>query len=398
MELLKLSKFKLQLKALISEVKQLQEKERSASDQVQFMIQKQTQKDEEFCRKIADLQAELGLSNEIRKKLEKKVTFLESENCMLENKQKELKETITGLLQSKDSFVQVYEDSYGGLKREIEDRDRKISILLEKIKAHTHLFNIIEKDANSIKQVMNNADRIVKERDEVVASFKRKLDEVSTWEKQFFEKINNLESQLRHYKEELKRKDKNILVLEAQLEVANFSEDFHPSVDEISLKLLYFLYISFNAITSKEIIIQNLALEKQALQFEVSRLGFVMKKFQDAMSRMDEEDKKAFFSTLDAPEECATLTGNEVNCSENVGTTEDVYNQNIPAEAVGNSGSPECQMCSTPTAKLLNEFELNSSVSEAAHFPAKSASEPSKSDAVEDSCSRGEHDEDHSPA
>ncbi|KAL2464878.1 Ribosomal L18 c domain-containing protein [Abeliophyllum distichum] len=58
---------------------------------------------------LAQLRAELVVSNELQQKLERKVNFIESENALLENRQKELKETINNLLQSRESFVKAYE-------------------------------------------------------------------------------------------------------------------------------------------------------------------------------------------------------------------------------------------------------------------------------------------------
>ena len=53
------------------------------------------------------------------------------------------------------------------MKRAMEDRDKKIAVLSEKIKAHSLLFDTIEKEANSIKQVVRNAEHALKEREEV---------------------------------------------------------------------------------------------------------------------------------------------------------------------------------------------------------------------------------------
>uniref|UniRef100_A0A2N9EC91 Uncharacterized protein n=1 Tax=Fagus sylvatica TaxID=28930 RepID=A0A2N9EC91_FAGSY len=109
MELLKMSKFKLQLQALVTEVRELRERERSASEQLRLLIQKQKQTKEEYGRKLQELQAEFASCNELRQKLERKVNYLQNDNALLENKQKELKGTIQILLQSKESFVNAYE-------------------------------------------------------------------------------------------------------------------------------------------------------------------------------------------------------------------------------------------------------------------------------------------------
>ena len=53
------------------------------------------------------------------------------------------------------------------MKRSIETRDRKLSILSQKINAHILLFDSIEKEASSVKQVVNNVQRLVSEKEEV---------------------------------------------------------------------------------------------------------------------------------------------------------------------------------------------------------------------------------------
>ncbi|KAF7124067.1 hypothetical protein RHSIM_Rhsim12G0127800 [Rhododendron simsii] len=187
MEVLKLSRFKLQLQALVTEVRQLREREHFATEQLTLSNQKQKHTEEEFERKQSELQAELALSNELRQKLGRKVSYLENDNAMLENKQKELKGTIASLLQARESFVKVYE--FGGLKvedfwsestiwylkfleahcfsiqqstdstcemrRSIQARDRKLAILSEKIDAHLSQFDTIQKEAFSVKQVLD---------------------------------------------------------------------------------------------------------------------------------------------------------------------------------------------------------------------------------------------------
>lgn len=53
------------------------------------------------------------------------------------------------------------------MKRSIQCRDRKLSVLSEKIKYHLLLFDSIEKEAMSVKKVVDNVQRIVSEKEEV---------------------------------------------------------------------------------------------------------------------------------------------------------------------------------------------------------------------------------------
>lgn len=167
MDVLKLSKFKLQLRAVISEVHQLKERESSANKQLQLTIQKQKQAEEEFGRKVNELQPELDSAFEIRHKLERRISCLETENEMLDNQQKGLKETISNLLQSKESFVKAYEDSFGEMRQVIEAKDRRIEYLSKMVKTHLLLVEAIEKEASSIKDVVKNTDSVLKEREKL---------------------------------------------------------------------------------------------------------------------------------------------------------------------------------------------------------------------------------------
>ncbi|KAK3027867.1 hypothetical protein RJ639_041501, partial [Escallonia herrerae] len=184
MEPIKLSKFKLQLRALISEIRELRvlhlpiatiaaatppaDKERTASDQLHLFVQGQKRAEEEFNRKLTELQSKLTLSNELRQKLEMKVNYLQNDNALIENKQKELKETINSLLQSRERFVKAYEDSTCEMKRSIESRDRQIAVLNEKINAHLLLVDSIAKEAFSVKRIVDNAQHVLCKKEEAL--------------------------------------------------------------------------------------------------------------------------------------------------------------------------------------------------------------------------------------
>lgn len=122
-----------------------------------------------MCGKLQELQVELSSCNELREKLERKVSYLQNDNAVLENKQKELKGTINGLLQSRDDFVNAYQESTYKMKCAIEERDRKLTVLAEKLKSHLSLFDSIVKGASSIKQVVDEVQRVVCEKEDWLA-------------------------------------------------------------------------------------------------------------------------------------------------------------------------------------------------------------------------------------
>ncbi|KAL9226274.1 hypothetical protein vseg_002106 [Gypsophila vaccaria] len=301
MEFLKLSRFKLQLRALISETRDLRERERSSSEQLRLSVQRQKQLEEEFGKKLKELEEELAVSVEVRQKLERQVSYLQNDNALLENKQKELNGTIQALLQSKEHFVNAYEESTCELRRSIETRDRKLKILSEKLKSHLLLFDSIEKEASSVKQAVDNIRHIVTDKEEVVSCLKRKFDRVSEVDKVFVVKISEMESRLGEYKDELKRKDRIISELEAKLEAEKISRRSQSQIVELQI-----------ALSNKEAVIQNLVLEKQALDSEVRSLGAILEKLQHAFRDMN-KDKKAFISIVESHE--GLMSPKEERCS-----------------------------------------------------------------------------------
>ncbi|CAK7332713.1 unnamed protein product [Dovyalis caffra] len=222
MELLKLSKFKLQLKALATEVGDLREREQSATEQCRILIQRQKQTEEEYCRQLQELQSELASSNELRQKLQKK-------------------------------------------------------------KLLTSLDTDLEREAFSIKQLVDRVQLLVSEKEEVVAGLRSKMDKVSAFEKVFFEKIRNLENRLKNDEEDFRRKDRIISELEEQLEAAKLNNSF----------------------------IQNLISEKEALHCEVRSLAIILQKIQETVVNMNEQDKKIFSSLLECQEDCDMIMTEE---------------------------------------------------------------------------------------
>lgn len=53
------------------------------------------------------------------------------------------------------------------MKRSIQCRDRKIAVLSEKLKSHLLLFDSIEKEAISVKKVVDDVQHLVSEKEEV---------------------------------------------------------------------------------------------------------------------------------------------------------------------------------------------------------------------------------------
>ncbi|GMJ04750.1 hypothetical protein HRI_004144200 [Hibiscus trionum] len=368
MELLKLSKFSLQLRALVTESRDLRERNRSATEQIHILIQKQKQTEEEYSRKLQELQAELASCNESQQKLERKVDYLQNDNALLENKQKELQGTIQSLLQSRDGFISAYRESTCEMKRSIEARDRKLAVLSEQLNSHLSLFDSIEKEAFSVKQVVDNVERIVSEKEEVVAGLRREMDQVSAFEKAFVEKISDLENRLKNDEYEFQRKNKIISELEAQLAAAKISDCSRAQIEELQ-----------KTISAKDTVIQNLVSEKEALHFEVRSLANILQKIQNAVAHMNEEDRRAVSSKLESQEECEMNTSEEDNRIQDTTkqSAEQSPNKTCRMDAAENRASQQLSQGYNSTSNHLQANNtFNSCVSESACSPLSACSEP----------------------
>ncbi|XP_037491997.1 coiled-coil domain-containing protein 186 isoform X2 [Jatropha curcas] len=361
MELLKLSKFKLQLQALTTELRDLREREHSATEQCRILIQKQTE--EEYGRKLQELQTELASSNELHQKLERKVNYLQNDNALLENRQKELQGTIQTLLQSRENFVNAYEETTCEMKRAIEARDRKLSLLSEKLNSHLSLFDSIEKEAFLIKQVVNKVQLLVIEKEDVVAGLRSKMDTVSAFEKVFVEKVHCLENQLKNNEDELKRRDNIISELEAQLEAEKIRNSNQTQIGDFQ-----------NALLAKDAVIQNLICEKEALHCEVRKLALILQKVKETVIDMDEEDKRVFSSALECQEDCQMVVVDEDNRIEAdvIDIGEASLHKACRMGAAENLASPTCQEQHSVGNLQQEKNHLDSCMSESSTSPSHS--------------------------
>ncbi|CAH8355045.1 unnamed protein product [Eruca vesicaria subsp. sativa] len=287
MELLKLSKFKWQLQSMIGEVRDLRERERSVTDHINLLSQKQKQTEEEYIRKVHELESELASSRETQEALERKVSYLQNDYSLLENKQNELKNTIQNLLQSRESFLNAYQESFSEMKCSVDARDRKIVILHQKITSHLALFDSIEKEASAIKNVIHEVQGLVDQKEDVVAGLKEKLDKVSTYEKVFIERISTLEEKIEYQETELQSKENRISELSAKLEEAKMKNEYQLQIEEFQKTLRV-----------KDLVVENLISEKEALHSEVRSLEMILLRIQESVTHMTDEDRRVFTSIL----------------------------------------------------------------------------------------------------
>ncbi|CAN6299460.1 unnamed protein product [Urochloa humidicola] len=278
-----LSQLQLQLLALVSEHRLLRERERGAREELRNAGQRWEEADEEHRREARELRAEVTTRDDALRKLEARIKCLENENELLEKNENNLKETMEGLLQSREAFLKHYEDSTCSMQWTIQMKDKQIAVLSEKLNSHLVLFSSVEKEVAAVKQVLGDVHCMVGEKENVVADLKDKVQRISVLEKDVVEKVNFLESKISAYQLELRNRAKIIYELKDRLEAEKLNNSFQPRLEELKKALLV-----------KDDIIERLTSEKQTMHVELHNMEIALQKFQDLFSCIGHES----FSTI----------------------------------------------------------------------------------------------------
>ncbi|KAF3610702.1 hypothetical protein DY000_02044905 [Brassica cretica] len=135
----------------------------------------------------------------------------------------------------------------------------------------------------------------------------------------YAEKISTLEEKIEYMEAELQRKDNRISELCAQLEEAKMKNEYQLQIEEISM-------IEFNFFTAREVkdlVVENLISEKEALHSEVRSLEMILLRIQESVTLMTEEDRRVFTSIL-TYEQGADERNNHSRYNDTVDKTEEL--------------------------------------------------------------------------
>ncbi|KAJ1295744.1 hypothetical protein BS78_01G246900 [Paspalum vaginatum] len=278
-----LSQLQLQLLALVSELRLLRERERGAREELRDAGKRWEEAEVERRREATELRADVAARDDALRKLEARIKCLENENELLEKNESNLKETMEGLLQSREAFIKCYEDSTCSMQWTIQMKDKQIAVISEKLNSHLVLFSSVEKEVAAVKQVLGDVHCLVGEKETLVANLKDKVHRISVLEKDFVEKLNFLESKISAYQLELRSRARIIYDLKDRLETEKLNNSFQPQLEELKKALLV-----------KDETIERLTSEKQSMQVELHNMEIALQKFQDLFSSIGHEGVKSF--------------------------------------------------------------------------------------------------------
>ncbi|XP_020163058.1 uncharacterized protein [Aegilops tauschii subsp. strangulata] len=277
-----LSQLQLQLLALVSDLRLTRERERAAREELHASSERWKAAEEERRREARELRAESAARDDALQRLESRVKCLENENELLERNEKDLKENIERLLQSREAFMRQYEDSACSLQWTIQMRDKQITVISEKLNSHLALFNSVGKEVAAVKQVLGDVECLVGEKENVVSDLKCKVQRISVLEKDFVEKLSFLGDKITSYQLELRNRARIIYGLKEQLDAEKLKNNFHPQLEELKKSLLV-----------KDEIIERLISDKQEMLVELHNMETALQKFQNIFSRLGHEEMKS---------------------------------------------------------------------------------------------------------
>ncbi|OAY80867.1 hypothetical protein ACMD2_01072, partial [Ananas comosus] len=125
------------------------------STKLWFRVQKQQQIEADYSKQLQELRSELASRDELQMKLESRVKYLENENELLEEKEKDLKETINGLLLSWDAFVCHYE-VLDGVHHLVNEKEKVVTELKNKVQRISTLENVFVVALRKFQDILSN--------------------------------------------------------------------------------------------------------------------------------------------------------------------------------------------------------------------------------------------------
>ncbi|KQJ96654.1 hypothetical protein BRADI_3g26377v3 [Brachypodium distachyon] len=286
-----MSELQLQLLALVSDLRLTRERERAAREEIHAASQRWKEAEEEQQRETRELRTEVSARDEALRRLESRVKCLENENELLGRNEKDLKESMERLLQSRETFMKHYEDSACSLQWTIQLKDKQIAVISEKLNSHLALFSSVGKEVAAVKQALGDVECLVCEKENIVSDLKGKVQRISVLEKDFVEKLSFLGDKITSYQLELRNRARIIYELKGQLDAEKLNNNFHPQLEELTKALLV-----------KDEIIERLTKDKQAMLMELHNMEIALRNFQDIISNIGHQGAKRFSPVSESQE------------------------------------------------------------------------------------------------
>ncbi|KAH7441974.1 hypothetical protein KP509_03G064600 [Ceratopteris richardii] len=274
-------RFKYGLGNLLAAVKMLKEKEVSTRQDFQILMEKHKQLEAAHCEEVSALHAEIEAGNKARINLEAELHDLRQEISLKCKKIENMEDEMKALLDARCQLTEDLKVINHNLECKLEEQVHELLILKEKHSRQSALVDAIEKEALSVRQVVEDTNACIQQKEEEVLSFKKSLIKVLGYEGTLLKKLEELEQQLKAVSIELAKKNGLIIMLEGKLEA--IANDPLIESEKSTLK---------QNLEAKENLISKLRREKEVLLDSLNNQDAIIKRFQTTIIQQNQSVSK----------------------------------------------------------------------------------------------------------
>lgn len=172
------TKFKYSLQNLLTTVKVLWDKRMSLQQELDMAMKKHKKLELEQCEKYSALQSEVAVGSEVRRLLENTVMHLKREIYSKDSQIQSLKEEMKLVVDARNELMENLKASNYELECRVQEKTSDLAILTEKHNRHSLLLDVVEREAYTVRQAVDETTSHIKHKEEEVHALHLKLDKV----------------------------------------------------------------------------------------------------------------------------------------------------------------------------------------------------------------------------
>ncbi|KAI5064908.1 hypothetical protein GOP47_0019603, partial [Adiantum capillus-veneris] len=178
-------KLKYGLQNFFASVKMLKDKEASSRQDFQLLMEKHKKLEAAHAEEVLSLLSEITKGNEAHCQLEVEVQDLRREASVKSTEIQNLKDELRALMDTRSQLTENLKATNYNLECKLEEKTREVCVLAEQQNRQSALLEAIEKEALSVRQVLEETNACIQQKEEEASSFGKCLMKVLGYEGTF---------------------------------------------------------------------------------------------------------------------------------------------------------------------------------------------------------------------
>ncbi|MCO5602440.1 hypothetical protein L7F22_056572 [Adiantum nelumboides] len=225
-------KVKYGLQNVFASVKMLKDKEASSRQDFQLLLEKHKKLEAAHAEEVLSFRSEITKGNEARCNLEAEVQDLRRDTSWKSTEIQNLKNELKALMDTRSQLTEDLKATNYILEGKLEEKTCEVCVLVEKHNKQSILLEAIEKEAFSVRQVLEETKTCIQQKEEEASSFGKCLMKVLGYEGIFLDRLDELEQQLKTLSKDLAGRNDLVMALEMKLEAAS-NNHAHETEQEV---------------------------------------------------------------------------------------------------------------------------------------------------------------------